>query len=162
VAAKAETHTANLQTRLLARLLALQPGDGPLGIGQEGFGGYRIAVLPPGGQPGWVVAQIQPWGGALEDRHGQGRVALSGQTVGHAAHPTVEPKHLRQHQHGTAQPLLGHGPPAAQQGLVVVWARRWWDLNPLGTDGHVTRAGQTIAEAGPYANRAIVTKPGAS
>ncbi len=107
-------------------------GDGPLGIRQGGLGGYRIPVLPPGRQPDCAVAPVQPWGGALKDR----------------------PRCAANHSAQTPQ-----GAPATQQGLLVVWARSRWNLNPLGANTQGRAASQTIVKARPYANRAIVTKP---
>ena len=88
----------------------LHPGSGGGHIGAELVSAHLIAVLAAQGEPGFVVGGLQAGGGAPEGADGERGVALLGEALGNAAHPTVHPEHLRQHKHGSPG-RAGPGPP---------------------------------------------------
>ena len=132
VAPEAEPHT----TEPIGAIALPQPGRRRRRISEQLVRGHLITMLTAKGQTLGVVAQIQGRSGAREGADRQGAIALPRQPIRHAAHPSIHPEHLRQHQHRAARLALGGTRPPSRHGqLGNAGAGAHRNRDPFGPDG---------------------------
>ena len=74
-----------------------QPAERCGDIAEDLICGSGVLVAPALGQMGLFIGQLQIGRSAGKQRQRKGRMTVGGQAIGHAAHPGIHTKHLRQH-----------------------------------------------------------------